>query len=112
MRLRRDQRGSVTAEFAVVVPAVVLVVLLAVTSLAASGRQIRLEHAAAQGARLAARGEDESRVHAAVAHIGDVAAVAVRADGEFVCVDVSAPSGVPLPLPPLRASSCALAGGR
>ena len=109
--LRRDDRGSVAAEFAVVVPAVVLVVLLAVTTLAAAGRQVRLEQAAAQGARLVARGESDDRVRAAVAALVDGVRVSIRADGEFACVDATVSPGVPLPLPPLRATGCALAGG-
>lgn len=112
MSLRRDERGSVAAEFAVVVPAVVLVVLLTVTTLAAAGRQVRLEQAAAQGARLAARGESDDRVRAVTAALIDAASVSIRSDGEFACVDATASPGVPLPLPPLRATGCAVAGGR
>jgi Flp pilus assembly protein TadG len=111
MRLRHDQRGSVAAEFAVIVPAVVLVVLLAVATLAAGGRQIRLEQAAAQGARLAARGEPDDRVREVVAALVDGVRVTVRTEGEFACVDASAPNAAPLALPPLRATGCALAGG-
>lgn len=111
MILRRDQRGSVAAEFAVVAPAVVLVVLLAVTTLAASGRQVRLEQAAAQGARLAARGESDGRVRAIVADLVDGAGAGIRTEGELVCVEATASHSVPLPLPPLRATACALAGG-
>lgn len=109
--LHCDERGSVAAEFAVVVPAVVLVVLLAATTLTASGRQVRLEQAAAQGARLAARGESDERVRAAALALVDGVRVSIRADGEFACVDATVSSGVPLPLPPLRATGCALAGG-
>jgi len=106
------ERGSVTAEFAVVVPAVVLVVVLTVAALSASGRQIRLEQAAAQAARLAARGEGEARVGSVVAALVSDAAVRIRIDGDLVCADASAAARVPLPLPPLRASSCALSDGR
>ena len=52
----RDEQGSATAEFAVVLPAVVLVIALTIGGLAAAGRQVRLEHGAAQAVRLAARG--------------------------------------------------------
>jgi Flp pilus assembly protein TadG len=101
----------VTAEFAVVVPAVVLVVLLSVGMLLGSALQVRLEQAAAQGARLAARGEDEARVRAGVAALVDGATTAISRDGEIVCVEVSAAAPVPLPLAPLRARGCSLAGG-
>ncbi len=107
----RGERGSVTAEFAVVVPAVILVVLLVVTTLSASALQVRLEHGAAQGARLAARGESGERVHAAVIAVAGGAAVAVRDEGDLVCVGATASAPVPL-LPELSADACALSGGR
>ncbi|MEH3088702.1 MAG: TadE family type IV pilus minor pilin [Microbacterium arborescens] len=111
MSLRRDERGSVTAEFAIVVPAALLVVLLAVAALAAAGTQIRLEHAAAQAARLLARGEDEARAQRTVAAAVPGAALGFSDDGDLVCAEVTAGHGIPLPLPPLRASACAPAGG-
>lgn len=112
MILRHDQRGSVTAEFAIVVPAVVLVVLLTAGLLMSSARQVRLEQAAAQGARLAARGEDDARVRVAVSALVDGAGLGIRDDGDLVCVDVSAAGLVPLVQPTLRASACSLAGGQ
>lgn len=107
MSLIRDERGTTTAEFAVVVPAAVLIVALAAGTLQAVGRQVRLEQGAAQAARLAARGDDGARASLGVSG----AAVSVRHEGDLVCADATAPTGVPLPLPPLRATSCALAGG-
>lgn len=108
---RHDDGGSATAEFAVVVPAVVLLIALTAGTLTAVGRQVRLENAAAQAARLAARGEPD-RTSAIVAAIADGAVEGVTVDGDLVCVAATAPSGVPLPLPPLRARACALDGGR
>ncbi|ALJ19485.1 TadE family type IV pilus minor pilin [Microbacterium sp. No. 7] len=110
MRLIRDERGTAAAEFAVVVPAAVLVVALAAGTLQAVSRQVRLEQGAAQAARLAGRGEDPGRIGASLGVTG--ASVVVRGDGDLVCAEATAPAGVPLPLPPLTASSCALAGGR
>jgi len=104
-----DERGSVTAEFAVVLPAVVLVLVLAVSALGATGRQVRLEQAAAQAARLAARGEPDARVRAVAAAVAGPVSVDVRADGDLVCVSLTADSAPPLPT--LRARSCALADG-
>ena len=112
MSVRRDERGSATAEFAIVVPAVLLVLALTAGCLAASGRQVRLEHAAAQAARLAARGESASAVAGIVAAIGGGGVESVAEHGELVCVTASAPLHLPLPMPPLRARSCALSGGR
>ncbi len=103
----RDERGSVTAEFAVVVPAVILVVLLTVATLSASGRQVRLEHAAAQAARLAARDEGDDRVRGFVDAVVPGASVSIHTDGDVVCI--TATSGAP-PLPvTLTADACAVA---
>jgi len=111
MRLRQDDAGSATAEFAVVVPVVVLVIALAAGTLSAVSRQVRLEHAVAQAARVAARGES-GRVGEVIAAIAGGAVAGVGGEGDLVCVEATLSPGVPLPLPPLRARSCALAGGR
>jgi hypothetical protein len=103
------ERGAVAAEFAVALPAVVLVVALCVALLAAGARQVRLQDAAADAARLSARGEAGERVAAVVAAAGGDAAVSHR--GDLVCVTATAPAPLALPLPALRATSCALAGG-
>ncbi|WP_292830961.1 TadE family type IV pilus minor pilin [Microbacterium sp.] len=110
--MRRDDRGAVAAEFAVVVPAVVLVVALTAGTLSASGRQVRLEQAAAQAARVVARGEGTDRAAAVVASIAGAASVSIHADGDLMCAEVVAAVPLPLPLPPLRAASCALSDGR
>ncbi len=107
---RSGERGSATAEFAVVVPAVVLLIALTVGSLAAAGRQVRLEQAAAQAARLAARGESDARVAGIVTAVAGGTLGGVDRDGDLVCVTTTASAGVPLPLPALTARSCALAG--
>ncbi|MBD7956307.1 TadE family protein [Microbacterium sp. Sa4CUA7] len=111
-RRRWGERGSVTAEFAVALPAVIVVFVLFAGALTASSRQVRLEHAAAQGARLAARGEDAGRVHDAVSRALDGARAVIGGDGDLVCVTASAPTGLLLPLEPLRAVSCAVGEAR
>lgn len=107
--LAGDERGAVTAEFAVALPAVVLVIAFALTALSAGGRQVQLEHAAAQSARLAARGEDAARVHAVAEAIAGPVGVERGGDGDLVCITVSASARAPLPT--LRARSCALSDG-
>ncbi|GAA1995080.1 TadE family type IV pilus minor pilin [Microbacterium pumilum] len=106
---RGDDRGSVVAEFAVALPAVVLVLVLGVGALSSSAQHVRLQDAVADAARLAARGEPVERVHAVVADAVAGASSSIEARGDLVCVIGSAPSsGLPLTL---TASSCALAGG-
>ncbi|UUT34983.1 TadE family type IV pilus minor pilin [Microbacterium elymi] len=100
-----------TAEFAVVLPAVVLVLALGAGVLGACGRQVRLQDAAADAARLVARGETVARAQSVLADAVGGATGIVRHRDEFVCVDASAPAGLPVPIAALRAQSCALAGG-
>jgi Flp pilus assembly protein TadG len=102
-------RGSVTAEFAVALPAVVIVVALSVTALAAGARQVRLQDAAADAARLIARGEDDGRAAEVVAAAVGGSDMSVAHPGDLVCVVATAPAGIPGLT--LSARSCALAGG-
>ncbi|WP_106816834.1 TadE family type IV pilus minor pilin [Microbacterium timonense] len=109
MRQRRgDERGSVVAEFAVALPAVALVVAIGVGALAGAARQVRLQDAVADAARLSGRGESEQRVRAAVTAAVAEASVAISPRGDLVCVTASAPAMLGLRV---AASGCALAGG-
>ncbi|MHC2998717.1 TadE family type IV pilus minor pilin [Microbacterium sp. HJ5] len=103
-----DDRGSVVAEFAVALPAIAVVIVLGVGMLSAGARQVRLQDAVADAARLAARGESDVRVHAAVAAVGGGAQADVHPRGDLVCVTGSVSAGLPITL---TATSCALAGG-
>ncbi|PVW02366.1 hypothetical protein DEA06_15640 [Microbacterium sp. Gd 4-13] len=90
-------------------PAIVLVVTLGVGALAAGARQVRLQDAAADAARLVARGDDPGRAHAIVGSAGGAADIQHR--GDLMCVVATASAPLALPLPDLTATSCALAGG-
>ena len=107
-----DERGSATAELAIALPAVVLTLLLGVGALSAGARQVALQDAVADAARLVARGEDHDVANRAVAQADARATVAIIEDGGLVCVtgstEVRMAGHIALPL---RASSCALAGG-
>lgn len=107
---RNGEEGSATAELAVVLPAVVVVLALCLGSVAASAQYVRLVDAAADGARSLARGDDPAG-QIARADVG--ASVATSEDGGLVCVDVAAQLR-PLPAVALPVSirSCALGGGR
>ncbi|MDN4644605.1 TadE family type IV pilus minor pilin [Arthrobacter sp. PsM3] len=83
-------RGAVTAEFAVALPAVMLLLALLLAGSAAGVTQLRLEEAARAGARALARGEDAGAVGAIVRRLaGDSAASAVASEGEWLSVTVS-----------------------
>jgi len=108
-----DDRGSVVAEFAIALPAVVAVLLLGAGTLGVCAQQVSLQDAAADAARLAARGQvDEARGMLAAAVHGATAAMHER--GDLVCITASvAAAAVPIALPvAVTATSCALDGGR
>lgn len=108
----RAERGSVAAELAVALPAALLALLLGVGALSAAATQVSLQDAAADAARLIGRGESTSRAAGVVATAVDGARSASRADGDLVCVTASVDLRVGRIIAvPLRASSCALAGG-
>jgi hypothetical protein len=103
MRPRDRERGSVTAELAVGMPVVVLLLVAVLTLVAASSAQLRAADAARAGARMVAIGEDEAAVLAAVARVGgDEASATLVPEGEWVRVVVTRPlaggwlSGLPL----------------
>lgn len=106
-----SDRGSVTAELAVALPAVVALVAALVWGLQLAAVQVRLQDAAALAARAIARGEPLPERALAAAASG--ASAVSRQDGDLVCVRVSAQPGGPLGLGvPLAADSCALDAGR
>lgn len=83
-------RGAVTAEFAVALPAVLLLLALLLAGSAAGITQLRLEEAARAGARALARGEDAGAVEGIVRHLaGASASSSIVADGEWLSVTVS-----------------------
>lgn len=94
----RDDRGSATAETAIVLPVVVMMVVLVLLTGAGLGTQLRLESAARGAARELARGEDDATAVAAAQRIGgEGTAVRVSSQGSWVRVEVTrtlrAPSG-------------------
>ncbi|MDT0158475.1 TadE family type IV pilus minor pilin [Microbacterium sp. ARD32] len=107
----RGDRGSIAAELAIALPAVLLALLLGVGALHAAATQVMLQDAAADAARLLGRGESVARARAAVGVV-DGAAFASRPQGDLVCVTASLDVHVGRLISiPLRAASCALDGG-
>ena len=107
-------RGSVTAEFATVVPAVLLVLAICLGALQVVGQQVRLTDAAADAARSLARGDSVGRAAGLVQQAVQGASMTPERRGEFVCVNLSAPSSFAAFAAfglTLRAGSCALGGG-
>ncbi|MDY0944534.1 TadE family type IV pilus minor pilin [Frigoribacterium sp. CFBP9039] len=77
--------GSVTAEFAVVVPALLSVVGLALVGAGAGMQAIRLSDAAAVVARQTARGGGDA-VPATLAALAPGASVSTSSEGDLVCI--------------------------
>lgn len=103
-----DDRGSVVAEFAVALPAIVLVLLLVAGVLSTGARHVRLQDSVADAARLASRGESADRVREAVTAGVPGATIRIEPRDDLVCITASAPAVAGLML---EATGCALAGG-
>jgi hypothetical protein len=84
-----DERGSVTAEFAVVLPAVLVCLGLCAGAIQAAAQQVRLTDAAAVAARALGRGDDAGGV---VSRSG--AAIETERVGGLLCVQLTAASSV------------------
>lgn len=94
---RPTERGAVTAEFAVTLPAVLLLLAMLLAGAAAGVTQLRLEEGARAGARALARGDDSAAVERIVRTLsGTSASAAVAADGEWLSVTVTDRVGGPL----------------
>lgn len=86
------ERGAVTAELAVALPAVVLVLVAVVVIALAGTTQLRVTDAARAGARAAAAGEPDARtVEIARRTAGDAVSVSVERADPWVTVSVEAP---------------------
>lgn len=104
------ERGSVTAEFAIVLPAVVVVLLLVIAALQVAGRQVRLQAMAVDAARAYARGDDAAAARVAGELPG--ASVSKTAGASVVCaVAQVSGGGALLSGITLTARSCALDDG-
>jgi Flp pilus assembly protein TadG len=111
---RRGECGSVTAEFACVMPAVVMVLLLALGSFHVVTQQIRVSDAASAAARMLGRGDSDAAARSVVQRLVHGASLAATTEGRFVCATVSAettfgPAGIAGLL--ATAQVCALADG-
>jgi hypothetical protein len=96
------ESGMVTAETAVVLPVLLLVLAGAVAAVIVMGAQLRCVDAAREGARAAARGDDAATVAEIVRRAApDGAAVGIARNGDDVRISVSV-DAAPLGAVPLR----------
>ena len=82
----RSERGMVSAELAVAIPALAAVVLVLAWLVGLGATQGVVAQAAHEGARVAARGESSAAVRTAVAQLAPGARVAIRRSGRSVVV--------------------------
>lgn len=106
-------RGSVTAEFAVALPAVLLLLAVLLGGIRLGGLQLLAQDAAADAARALGRGEGDAAVRSRLAGVLPGASLAVDRGGDLVCVHVGVPPAGLAALAPIRlaAHSCAHAAG-
>lgn len=101
-----------TAEFAVALPAIALVLAVCLASVQLVAQQVRLTDAAADAARALGRGESPAAAGSIADRISGGADVSVANDGDFVCATLSSSGAGLLAAIELRAESCAMTGGR
>jgi hypothetical protein len=105
----------VTAEFAVVLPAVILVLAFCLAGMQIAGQQVRLQDVAADAARILGRGEGVAKAQAFVTAALPGARLTAESRNSVVCAFLQNPLALPGGSPmsfTTTASSCALAGGR
>lgn len=90
LQQKHTNRGSVTAELAVLLPVLTLLLALIVTGAQIGLMQLRVSEAAYAGARAAARGEPEAAAVIAQRTAGPAARATVNRDGGYVSVRVEA----------------------
>jgi len=101
----------VTAEFAVALPAIALVLAVCLGAVLLAAQQVRLTDAAADAARALGRGEDAGSARSIAARVAGDVAIEVVNDGDIVCALLSTSGAGLLSAVHLEARSCALGGG-
>ncbi|MBD8044538.1 pilus assembly protein [Arthrobacter sp. Sa2BUA2] len=91
-----EELGAVTAELAVALPAVVVLLAGLLTGAAAGVTQLRLEEAASAAARQVMRGEAAAAGDTVARLAGPRAGLELRTEGEWVTVQVESPLSAPL----------------
>jgi hypothetical protein len=106
-----DDRGSAVAEFAVALPAVMLVLAMVLGGVQLAVLQVRLQDAAADAARSLGRGDSSAGVTAQLGQQVPGARWSSSRSGALVCAHLAASAGGPAALLGLTvsATSCAQA---
>lgn len=98
---KRSTAGSVTAEFAVILPVVVLVIAMLINVVAVGMHQSKLHQAAAVAARQLARGESSGTITTAVTNMTTSSTqVSTSISEEWANVELTSPVPGPLGLLP------------
>ena len=105
----RDDTGAAAAEFAVAMPAVLLVLVVVLGGVQAGALQLRAYDAAADAARAWGRGDDVGAVTARLAGQVPGASVSRSARGDLVCATVTARARLGIVV---TGWACAVTGGR
>jgi hypothetical protein len=103
----------VTAEFAMAMPAVILLLAMCLATMQLSTQQLRVQDAATVAARTAARGDGAGAAAGYVGSLVPGATVSIERRGDLFCARVAfrpAPANVALVGVLIRASSCAPSG--
>jgi Flp pilus assembly protein TadG len=109
-----SEQGSVAAEFVVVIPAVILVLICGLTSIQIVGQQVRLQDASADVARILSRGDTIELATSVARRASAEARINTTHPSGLICVTIAAPAPSPvgtLLALTLTAKSCALDGG-
>ena len=97
----RGDSGTVTAEFAVMLPAVIVIAMLILVLTRLAAVQVGCQDAARDAARVAqtlstahgVRGQDARIISAVQRHAGAYTSVAISEDAQAVRIDVTCPAG-------------------
>lgn len=114
-RVSEQERGSAAAEFAVTMPAVLLVLAMTVGALGAAAHQVRLADAAADAARALGRGESAAAAEALAARVAPGSELSTSTDGVLVCAEVAKAWALPggrVTGIRLAAHACAMGSGQ
>src|SRR5699024_7421742 len=99
--ITKHTEGSVTADFAVILPVVVLAIAMLINVIAVGMHQSNMQQAAAVAARQLARGEASDAIHTPVANMTSNATnVTASGSGDWATVELTSPVPGPLGLFP------------